>query len=62
MNMIRERPLEVVLILDLNDFADDPVYTQGLRAAAITVLDSLTRQDMVSHHACLKELDNSLYN
>ena len=43
--MIRSRPLEIVLVIDLN--AKDVTLTQGLRNAALTVLNSLNRQDKV---------------
>ena len=45
--MIRSRPLEIVLVIDLNERTEDVTLTQGLRNAALTVLNSLNRQDKV---------------
>jgi hypothetical protein len=47
MNMIRNRPLEIVLLIDLSDFFTIKTNTDGLRAAATAVLKSLTTQDRV---------------
>ena len=48
MNMIRSRPLELVLIIDLNERNGNITNINDLRTAAMAVLDSLTRQDKVS--------------
>ena len=52
-SIIRASGLEVVLILDLNDLFDVKMDTEGLRAAATTVLDSLTIGDKVGRSTLL---------
>ena len=47
MDMVRTKPLEVVLLIDANDFVNDVSDTQTLRSAAAAVLDSLTLHDKV---------------